>query len=391
MGPYQGGQAERIRVPYADFNCLKVPGTPQDELEDKFILLADIFPTAYHATELAKVELGSTVAIYGAGPVGLLAAMSSRIKGASEVYVIDSVPARLDKAQQIGAIPINFTGGQPGRADPGPAQAQPRVQDSLRPGEEKMKGVMCGIDAVGYQAHDEGNPDIEKPTQILDDLIGLVNPTGAIGIIGVFMPQDPGGVDPEAKHGVYRTALGPVVGEGPSDRHRAGAGQALQRAAARPDPGRARRTRRSSSATTCPWRRPRTPTRSSTFARTATPRSSSSRSRGRKAFIGERSKIMAAKTTWQPHEEHGKLSTKDKDELPESVFAFPKQRKEPLTDASHVKNALARFDQVQDVSDEERDQAFANIQKAARHYGVDIEEKSWHDLGKTPHTHNKSH
>ena len=74
LGPYQGGQAEYIRVPYADFNCLKVPGTPGDEFEDKFILLADIFPTAYHSTELAQVGLGSTVAIYGAGPVGMLAA-----------------------------------------------------------------------------------------------------------------------------------------------------------------------------------------------------------------------------------------------------------------------------------------------------------------------------
>ena len=100
---------------------------------------------------------------------------------------------------------------------------------------------------------------------------------------------------------------------------------------------------------------------------------------------------MATKTTWQPHDEHGKLSTSDKNDLPESVFAFSKQRKEPLTDAGHVRNALARFDQVQDVSDAERDQAFANIQKAAKHYGVDMEEKSRHDLGKSPHTRNKAH
>lgn len=97
-----------------------------------------------------------------------------------------------------------------------------------------------------------------------------------------------------------------------------------------------------------------------------------------------------AKTTWQPHDTKGELSTKEKDNLPESVFAFPKQRKEPLTDASHVKNALARFDQVKDVSDADRDQAFANIKKAAEHYGVDIQEKSWRELGKTPHTKNAS-
>jgi hypothetical protein len=95
-----------------------------------------------------------------------------------------------------------------------------------------------------------------------------------------------------------------------------------------------------------------------------------------------------AKTTWKAHEEHGELSTKEKNDLPESVFAFPKQRKEPLTDAAHVKNALARFDQVKGVSDDERDLAFANIKKAAEHYGVDIEEKDWRELGKKPHTKN---
>ena len=83
--------------------------------------------------------------------------------------------------------------------------------------------------------------------------------------------------------------------------------------------------------------------------------------------------------TWEPHEKHGRLTTES--DLPASVYAFPKQRKEPLTDAEHVRNAVARFDQVIDVSDEDRDLAFANIQKAARHYGVSLSEASWHDLG----------
>jgi hypothetical protein len=96
------------------------------------------------------------------------------------------------------------------------------------------------------------------------------------------------------------------------------------------------------------------------------------------------------KTTWKPHTRHGDLDTVDRDQLPDSVYAFPKQRKEPLTDASHVRNALARFDQVQDVSDTERDLAFANIKRAADHYGIDVEERSWHDLGKRPHTRNPS-
>ena len=82
------------------------------------------------------------------------------------------------------------------------------------------------------------------------------------------------------------------------------------------------------------------------------------------------------------------MSTADKDRLADQEFAFPAERKEPLTDARHVRNALARFDQVEDVSDAERDRAFANIKRAARHYGVDVQEKSWRDLGKRPHTKN---
>ncbi len=97
------------------------------------------------------------------------------------------------------------------------------------------------------------------------------------------------------------------------------------------------------------------------------------------------------KATWKPHTEHGKLSTEDRKELPSSAYAFPKERKEPMTDASHVRNAMARFDQVKGVSDEEREQAFANIKEAAKHYGVEMTEKSWHDFGKHPHTHNASH
>jgi hypothetical protein len=96
-------------------------------------------------------------------------------------------------------------------------------------------------------------------------------------------------------------------------------------------------------------------------------------------------------TTWKPHEEHGELSSRDRNELPDSAYAFPKKRKEPLTDASHVQNALARFDQVKGVSDEERDQAFANIKKAAKHYDVDVAEDDWRQLGKRPHTSNPAH
>lgn len=88
---------------------------------------------------------------------------------------------------------------------------------------------------------------------------------------------------------------------------------------------------------------------------------------------------MSAQTTWMPHTEHGDLTTRSN--LPESVYAFPRQRKEPLTDASHVRNAVARFDQVEGVTDADRELAFANIKKAAAHYGVSIKEKNWRELG----------
>lgn len=88
------------------------------------------------------------------------------------------------------------------------------------------------------------------------------------------------------------------------------------------------------------------------------------------------------RTTWKPHEKHGRLTQQG--DLPDSVFAFPKQRKEPLTDARHVRNAVARFDQVTDASDSDRSLAFANIKKAARHYDVHLSETSWRDLGVKP-------
>jgi hypothetical protein len=93
------------------------------------------------------------------------------------------------------------------------------------------------------------------------------------------------------------------------------------------------------------------------------------------------------KPTWEPHEKHGDLTMRS--DLPDSVYAFPKQRKEPMTDASHVRNAVARFDQVTDVSDEDRALAFANIQKAADYYGVDLSETSWQQLGSHPQANRK--
>lgn len=92
---------------------------------------------------------------------------------------------------------------------------------------------------------------------------------------------------------------------------------------------------------------------------------------------------MSTEATWKPVETHGSLTTEKRDQLPDSAYAFPRQRKEPLTDAAHVRNALARFDQVKGVSDADRERAFANIKKAARHFGVDVSESSWKQLKKS--------
>lgn len=97
--------------------------------------------------------------------------------------------------------------------------------------------------------------------------------------------------------------------------------------------------------------------------------------------------MSTIRPTWEPHEKHGHLTMRS--DLPDTVFAFPKQRSEPLTDAQHVRNAIARFDQVLGASDEDRALAFANIEKAARHYDVDLSETNWHELGVHPQQHRK--
>lgn len=97
--------------------------------------------------------------------------------------------------------------------------------------------------------------------------------------------------------------------------------------------------------------------------------------------------MMSIDPTWEPYEEHGRLTTRSN--LPDSVFAFPHQRKEPMTDAQHVRNAVARFDQVIDVPEDDRALAFANIEKAARYYNVDLAETEWHQLGIHPQQNRK--
>ncbi|MDG5777097.1 glutathione-independent formaldehyde dehydrogenase [Haloarculaceae archaeon H-GB1-1] len=184
MGPFQGGQAERMRVPYADFNALKLP--QGSEHEDDFAMLADIFPTGWHGTELADLQPGESVAIFGAGPVGLMAAYSAKLKGASEIYVVDRVQSRLDLAEQhCEATAINFEDGNPVEM----------IQD------EHGGMVNKGVDAVGYQSiepdkareSDEPyDPTKENPGVLINQLIRVVEPKGRLGIVGLYVPEDPG-------------------------------------------------------------------------------------------------------------------------------------------------------------------------------------------------------
>lgn len=201
MGDYAGGQAEYVRVPYADWACLKLPGEPGDEFEDDFVLLADIFPTAYHSTELAEVKTGKAVAVFGAGPVGLLAAYSSIIKGASEVYSLDNSKERLSKAESIGAIPINFEDGDPSEQIMEKRRENKKLMKSLRPGEENTLGVDCAIDAVGYQAWNRENPSQEKANQVLLDIANVINAGGTIGIIGDYLKENPSADNENEKKG----------------------------------------------------------------------------------------------------------------------------------------------------------------------------------------------
>ncbi len=196
MGPYPGGQAEHLRVPFADFNCLKLPRDPA--LDADYVLLADIFPTGYHGCELAQVSPGETVAVYGAGPVGLMAAYSALLRGASKVFAVDRVPERLAKASEIGAVPVDFSGADPAS----------QIKDQLG-----GEGADKGVDAVGYQAQaHEGQR--EEPAAVLNSLIDTVRATGMIGVPGLYVPADPGGVDEQASKGRLSVAIGALFEKG---------------------------------------------------------------------------------------------------------------------------------------------------------------------------------
>ncbi|WP_433618330.1 glutathione-independent formaldehyde dehydrogenase [Dactylosporangium sp. CA-139114] len=185
MGPYRGAQAELLRVPWADANCIRLPGQPGDAREDDFVLLADAFVTGWHATVLADVRAGDTVAVFGAGTIGLLAAYSALLKGSRAVYCVDGVDARLDKASELGATPVDFRAG-----DPVDRIRELRARAGLPIGEEKLGGVDKVIDAVGFQAHDRTHPGRERPNQVIADAARMVNPEGAVGVAGVYPERD---------------------------------------------------------------------------------------------------------------------------------------------------------------------------------------------------------
>ncbi|MFG6403046.1 glutathione-independent formaldehyde dehydrogenase [Microbacterium sp. P04] len=182
MGPYLGGQAELLRVPWADFNLLELPAGTENEAD--FTMLSDIFPTGYHGTELAMVAPGKSVAVFGAGPVGLMAAYSALLRGASQVFVVDKEPDRLALAASIGATPVDISDGN---------QTETIIDAT------DGFGVDCGVEAVGFQAHDAHGQ--EHPELVLDNLVEVVRATGHIGVVGVYVPEDPKAAEEGAKTG----------------------------------------------------------------------------------------------------------------------------------------------------------------------------------------------
>jgi glutathione-independent formaldehyde dehydrogenase len=198
-GGYQGAQAQLLRVPLADANCLKLPGEAGDAWEDDFVLLADAFTTGYHAAAIIDVGPGDTVAIFGAGAVGLLAAYGSRLRGAARIYVVDAVRERLDKAGELGAIPINFLHHDPVEQIK-EQQAKWRSGPAFRL-EKPLGGVSCAIDAIGFQARSKNDYAREDPFWVIDAMAELVDPAGRVAITGVWPLQDPAAAEQGLKQG----------------------------------------------------------------------------------------------------------------------------------------------------------------------------------------------
>ena len=196
MGGWVGGQAEYVMIPYADFNLLKFPDNDQalEKIKD-LTLLSDIFPTGYHGAVSAGVGPGTIVYVAGAGPVGLASAASCHLLGAAVVIVGDMIPERLEQARSFGCETVDLT------------------QDaSLAEQIEEIVGVPevdAAVDCVGFEARGHGHDaGVEQPATVLNSVMEVTRAGGALGIPGLYVTGDPGGVDENAKVGMLGIRIG---------------------------------------------------------------------------------------------------------------------------------------------------------------------------------------
>jgi glutathione-independent formaldehyde dehydrogenase len=195
MGGWIGGQAEYVMVPFADFNLLKFPDRDAalDKIKD-LTMLSDIFPTGYHGAVSAGVTTGSTVYVAGAGPVGRAAAYSAQLLGASVVIVGDMIPERLAQARSFGCETVDL--GQK-------ADLAELITEIL--GEPL---VDAAVDAVGFEARGHGPDAGEQPATVLNDVMTITRAGASIGIPGLYVTGDPGGIDDNAKVGQLGIRIG---------------------------------------------------------------------------------------------------------------------------------------------------------------------------------------
>src|SRR5680860_879592 len=195
MGGWVGGQAEYALVPYADWNLLKFPD--KDQAMDKILdltMLSDIFPTGFHGAYTAKVGPGDTVYVAGAGPVGLAAAYSALLLGAAVVIVGDLVPERLKQARSFGCETIDISKGDP----------RDQIEQLLGAPE-----VDAAVDAVGFEARGHGSDaSHEAPATVLNSIMDVTRVAGKLGIPGLYVTGDPGGIDEAAKVGSLSISIG---------------------------------------------------------------------------------------------------------------------------------------------------------------------------------------
>jgi glutathione-independent formaldehyde dehydrogenase len=193
MGGWEGGQANYVLVPFADFNLLKFPD-PDQALEKilDLTMLSDIFPTGYHGAYSAQVSTGSTVYVAGAGPVGLAAAYSSLLLGAAVVIVGDLNEERLAQARSFGCETVNVGGD---------AELSDQIAEIV--GEPE---VDCAVDAVGFEASGKGGE--EAPAVVLNSIQTITRAGGSLGIPGLYVTGDPGAADPEAQEGTLKIRFG---------------------------------------------------------------------------------------------------------------------------------------------------------------------------------------